>query len=368
MLVSATRARITYPTGQSAPFFSSATILEEPTVPITYTLFNREGDAARFVKAYYSLDNGSQWHPAVAATGTVTTNLAASPIGTVHTYNWDVYASGVFGTSDSTIFRLDVYQGFAGPGPYQYPFRTSRTLPFRVRGSQIRVISGTVPVSQALVYRGTASPTGTYEPYRNSADRPFRTNPTGYLQGRGEIAVGDRLMALAPITATESYTLYYASARPTLIGLVTYIVTALGVQTLTVSSANPLILFNLDISLVWDARYDEQFMSQLEFNLQRTSPTSASTPRTKCAPTPPRGASSPKSSLTRWLPPSPTSRGRCAWGRSGIATASRAATWARTGLAPWATNWATSPSSSTTTIWGSMRTDCSSRWTPVLGP
>jgi hypothetical protein len=140
-----------------------------------------------------------------------------------------------------------------------------------VRGSQIRVISGTVPVSQALVYRGTASPTGTYEPYRNSADRPFRTNPTGYLQGRGEIAVGDRLMALAPITATESYTLYYASARPTLIGLDTYIVTALGVQTLTVSSANPLILFNLDISLEWDARYDEQFMSQLEFNLQRTS-------------------------------------------------------------------------------------------------
>ena len=42
-------------------------------------------------------------------------------------------------------------------------------------------------------------------------------------------------------------------------------------QTLTVSADNPLVLFNLDISLEWDARYDEQYLSQLAFDLQRTS-------------------------------------------------------------------------------------------------
>jgi hypothetical protein len=265
------KARIAYPGPAAAPFFASATVLEGPTLPVTYTLFDPEGDPVRYVRAHYSLNGGSQWRPAVAAAGTVTTNLAASITGTVHTYTWDVLGSGVFGASDSTVFRLDVYQGFTGPGPYQYPFRTARTLPFRVRGSQVRVVSGTVPISQALVYRQPAGQSSTYQPYSDSAGRPFRTNPIGYLQGRGEIALGDHLVALAPITATDSYTLYYTNATPTLNDLDAYTVNTLGVQTLTVSSDHPLILFNLDVSLEWDARYDEQFMSQLEFNLQRTS-------------------------------------------------------------------------------------------------
>ncbi len=268
---SATKARIPYPGPAAANFFASATILEGPSLPITYTLFDRESDPARYVEAYYSLDGGSQWHPAVVASGTVTTNLAASPTGTVHTYTWDVYASGVFGASDSTVFRLDVYQGFTGPGPYQYPFRSTQTLPFRLRGTQVRVISGTVPVSQALVYCQPAGQTSTYQQYRDSTGRPFRTNPAGYLLGWGELAQGDKLVALAPITATGSYTLYYSSATPTPTGLDAYAVTAQGVQTLTVSSANPLVLFSLDVSLEWDARYDERFVSQLEFDLARTS-------------------------------------------------------------------------------------------------
>ena len=81
----------------------------------------------------------------------------------------------------------------------------------------------------------------------------------------------DKLVALAPITATESYTLYYTSATPTLTGLDAYTVTTQGVQTLTVSSANPLVLFDLIVSLEWDARADEQFLSQLQFDLLRAS-------------------------------------------------------------------------------------------------
>ena len=48
---------------------------------------------------------------------------------------------------------------------------------------------------------------------------PFKTDGQGYLQGRGAINVGDRLFALAPITATETYTLYHTSAAPTPTGL-----------------------------------------------------------------------------------------------------------------------------------------------------
>jgi hypothetical protein len=267
----ATRVHIDTPGGDVADFFYSATILQGPTVPITCSLTDPEGDPARYIRAYYSLDGGALWHPAVAAGDPVTVDVPASPAGTAYVYDWDIFASGVSGDSDNVVFRLDAYQGFIGAGPYQHPFRTGWTQPFRVRGSQVRVVSGTLPVENALVYRLPAGEGGDYEPYRDSSGQPILTGPSGYLQGWGQIAVGDQLVALAPITATESYTLYFTNASPDLVGLQPYTVTALGVQTLTVSAENPLALFNLDVSLEWDARYDAQYLSQLEFDLQRTS-------------------------------------------------------------------------------------------------
>ncbi|NJM42097.1 MAG: hypothetical protein HC853_15775 [Anaerolineae bacterium] len=44
-----------------------------------------------------------------------------------------------------------------------------------------------------------------------------------------------------------------------------------GVQTLTVSSANPLYLFNLKVALEWDAQQEPGYLDQLTFNLKRAS-------------------------------------------------------------------------------------------------
>jgi len=71
--------------------------------------------------------------------------------------------------------------------------------------------------------------------------------------------------------AASRYDLYYTSAAPVSTGLTAYTVAALGVQTLTVSSAHPLLLFNLDVSLEWDARQDTLFLNQLKFDLQHAS-------------------------------------------------------------------------------------------------
>ncbi|MBN1138760.1 MAG: hypothetical protein JXM73_19405 [Anaerolineae bacterium] len=253
--------------------YSSAVVLDGPVLSITYTLYDPESDPARLVKAFYSLDGGSTWHPAIAAAGTITTNLAASPspTGTQHTYTWDIYSSGVLGACDNAVLRLDVYQGFTGPGPYQFESRRALTLPFRLRGSQVRVMHGTDPAPRAIAYRLPGGQSGSFEPYRDGRGRPFRTNPVGYLAGYGEIALGDELVALLPITHTGSYTLYYTSAAPTPTGLDAYTVSALGVQTLTVSAENALVLFNPTISLEWDARKDEQFLAQLQYDLGRTS-------------------------------------------------------------------------------------------------
>jgi hypothetical protein len=127
------------------------------------------------------------------------------------------------------------------------------------------------PTANALVYRLPANQTGKAALISNNAQQPFRTDLQGYLQGRGALNVGDKLVALLPVTTTQNYTLYSTSASPTSTGLNMYTVGASGVQTLTVSSSNSLVLLNLDISLEWDARKDTQFMSQLKYDLQRAS-------------------------------------------------------------------------------------------------
>ncbi len=268
--------------GPDADFYSIAPIWQEPIIPITYTLSDPQGDPAKWVRAWYSLDGGGRWLPAAAASGAITTNL---PTTATYIYNWDVFASGLFGQSDNVAFRIQAAPGVISrsnqtPGPYLYGSYASQTFPFRVRGTQVRVYSETVAFGNeakgALVYRLPKGQSLDAEPI-GGAQSPFHTDAYGYLQGRGQLDVGDRLVALLPITATNGLTLpaafklYHTSASVTPGGLNAYTVTQTGVQTLTVSSANPLILFDVDVSLEWDARNDSGFLSRLQFDLQRAS-------------------------------------------------------------------------------------------------
>ena len=408
-----------------ADLYFTPQILEDPTIPLTYTLFDRELDPVGRVEAFYSLDGSGYWQPAVAASGTLTQHMstgyvasttvpvvipdpgtvsstldfdsgdqaahtleialtishttnsqlqvalyspwpaptgttvllfdgvggsgdglinltladrarrpitqtigASSPVsgtyrpmeplnhlqgvpldlgfslmitdttgggegnlewwtlrsvGADHVYTWDTLASGFFGRSDNVVLRFVAHPQPAtgtSPGTYRYPnsasgsyqwaHAESTTFPFRVRGTQVRVLSGTVPASDALVYRIPAGQ-ARGEPIVDGAGNPYRTDSLGYLQGRGTVNVGDTLVALLPISSTEAYTVYATNATPTVTGLDGHVVVSSGVQTLTVSSANPLLLFDLDVSLEWDARNDDVFMTQLEYDLQRTS-------------------------------------------------------------------------------------------------
>jgi len=204
-----------------------------------------------------------------------------------HVLTWDTFASGVFGRSDNVVFRLEAYPqpihsdisgtyAYTGsaPGPYQWPYAAAATFPFRVQGTQVRVYSETVApgneAAGAIVYRLPGGQSQSAEPM-GGPENPFHTDGHGYLQGRGRLEIGDRLVALLPITSTDSYTLYHTSASPTLVGLDAYTVTAPGVQVLAVTSDSPLVLFDLDVSLEWDARADDAFASQLTFDLLRAS-------------------------------------------------------------------------------------------------
>ncbi|MGB1254174.1 MAG: hypothetical protein ACPG8W_26420, partial [Candidatus Promineifilaceae bacterium] len=100
---------------------------------------------------------------------------------------------------------------------------------------------------------------------------PFETDTNGYLRGRGQIALGDRVIALQPITHTERYVVYHTSAAPMVVGVDANEIMQLGEQVLTVSAENPLMLFNFDVSLEWDATQDPDFLTRLDLDLQRSS-------------------------------------------------------------------------------------------------
>ncbi len=420
--------QIAGPYTSTANLYAAAKILDRPTIPITYTLFDPEGDPIGHVAASYSLDGGGEWTPAVA-TNTITRHLSASiwdtfdPIanaqwrniaGTTvvtsglcggvsgnglnfntasgitrsattrdmdttsggvirfalriggvvpcdnaesgenvvleysnnkgqtwttintylaggyttftqlyqaipvaaqtqatrfrwrqlahsglgfdnwalddvsialpHVYIWDTLASGFFGQSDNVVLRLVAYPQPAQPsptgtykyynntpGPIQRPYASATTFPFRVRGTQVRVMDGSGPAANALIYHLPAGQSTGGDLFASAAGVPFRTDHNGYLQGRGRLDIGDRLFAMQPITWTDSYTLYHTSGAPTALGVNAHTVAAAGVQTLTVSAAHPLYLFNLDVSLEWDASHDPTYLDELAFNLRRAS-------------------------------------------------------------------------------------------------
>jgi hypothetical protein len=263
------------------------------------TLYDPHGDRlGRWMS--HSLDGGGLWQPAVPATGTLTSHLEASPLGIQHTFVWDTVASGIFGLSDNVVLRFvarpqPAFGAAAGTyrysnrsqGPFQQAPFSATTFPFRITRTRVRVFNasapnGIEPAQGALVYR-IPRDKARGGALVNGAGEPFYTDEQGYLQGQGLMLPGDRLVALLPveletaglppelIQATGSYSLYYTSAEPVLSGLQAHTVISTGVQVLTVTAQNPLVLFNLEVSLEWDARQEPTFVEQLKYDLERTA-------------------------------------------------------------------------------------------------
>lgn len=270
-----------------ANFYANPGIRQSGLIPITYTLFHPASQPMRTLRGYYSLDGGGQWY---TASGQILNSITGNPLATApyptrtftntHTFLWNVFANGIFGQSDNVSFRIEAMPDYrptpnSVAGPFQRPFVATQTYPFRVRGTQVQVYSGTVGrgvvAPNALVYWLPKEKIRDALPFADRTTKPFRTDAQGFLQGQGQLERGDRLVALLPIHATDLYTVYYTSATPVLAGMQAYTVTNFGLQQLEVSASHPLILFNLTASLEWDARKDTKFLNDLQFDLQRTS-------------------------------------------------------------------------------------------------
>ncbi|MFQ5615685.1 MAG: LamG domain-containing protein, partial [Anaerolineales bacterium] len=67
------------------------------------------------------------------------------------------------------------------------------------------------------------------------------------------------------------YTLYHTNLQPTATGAEGFTVQHPGVQEIAVSKDHPLMLFDLNVSLEWDARKDTEFLNTLKSDLRRAS-------------------------------------------------------------------------------------------------
>ncbi|MEM7132272.1 MAG: FG-GAP-like repeat-containing protein [Chloroflexota bacterium] len=274
-------------TTPAAGYGSAALRINDAILPVAYTVTSSTAKPLGQLQVSYSLNGGGEWFPAVGATLPPTTTLPGS-----YVFNWDTLASGFFGESDNVVLRFELpiqapstnsgtYQYTdQAPGPVQCAYISARTLPLRVQGTQVRVLNGTEPVTDAIVYRLPSGAAAGGQLLGDTATGlAFSTNPNGYLTGRGQIGLGDELLALAPIELSEEETerygdalsLYHTNGTPTETGLTAHTVTAAGVQTLQVSANNPLMLFDLDITLEWDVSNDATYLEQLDFDIRQAS-------------------------------------------------------------------------------------------------
>ena len=231
------------------------------------------------VFGFYSLDGGQTWRAAQPTDDSETRKLAPGQ----YNYTWDIFGSGVVGASDHTLFRLQVRPNFEPltngiPGLYQRPFAQTETLPFRIRGKQVRVLQDGQPIAGAVVYHQPKSQTGPAPVQSNRFGFPLTTGSNGFLAGRDVLAEEDKLIAMVPVPTdtlslpfTDSYSFFYTSGTPTESGIDFQTIDSGGVQTLEVSSDNNLLLFHLNVSLEWNGRNDPLFLLELEESFKKAS-------------------------------------------------------------------------------------------------
>ena len=267
---------------QIRPIEDADVAIQSGIVPLSYTLTHPDGQPFRSVQAFYSANGGGDWQPAVAAAGTVTTNLTLTDTQGTYTFYWDVDASRFYGSSQNVVVRIEALPSFKssqrlGGVTTQIGSVGAQTDPLFVRGLQIHVTENdeegnVVPAIGAFVYLDSAeSADSTATLVTDQLGRPLETDLNGLLEGRQTLEEGDQVVAMRPITVTRAYTVYHTSAMPTVAGLQMDAVTESGIQELHISAENTLTLFNFDISLEWDARSDLEYLSQLQSDIRRTS-------------------------------------------------------------------------------------------------
>jgi hypothetical protein len=237
-------------------FYATPDIQLATNLTIAYTLFDPEGDAVPRIYPEYSPNGGGRWFPATpGAGGDGLTNLSASSSGTPHIFVWNAEADLI--KSDNVVFRVKVHSG-PNYSPILWPAQASDSPPFRVEAASfIRVVTAAGrPVAGASVYAAG-------NPLEQTLTGLSITDQAGLLNP-GPLPPGTKLVALA-LQAEEpstrgghegwAYRTYLTNLNVDAVGDTTpFIVNQTeGEQRLVVRPEQTLIVFNILISVEWDA-------------------------------------------------------------------------------------------------------------------
>ncbi|MCP4288512.1 MAG: VCBS repeat-containing protein [Gammaproteobacteria bacterium] len=255
-----------------AAFFSTPHVITQSNVPILYNVFDLEDDPVRIIPEF-SPNGGGQWFPATPGTGgDGLTNLAASPAptGTLHTFAWKAEADLI--KSDNVVFRIRAQSNY-NHSPILWPAVDGKSPTFRVEAPWfIKVVNEDGnPVVGAFIYANGQQITQT--------NGLTVTNQAG-LFNPGPLQVDDSLVALAPQAeqptnreahAGWAYRTYLTNLtlddngepQPFVINQTS------GEQRLVVRQDTPLVLFNLLVSIEWDA--DEAYIDEISEAMESAS-------------------------------------------------------------------------------------------------
>jgi len=264
-----------------ADFYAGVDVQSSGVITIPYWLVDPAERPVTGIKVSYAL-SGTQWIPAIPVSGTQVTDLAA--VASIqnaepHYFYWDttnLTGKGFFGQSDTVVVRIRTLPDLTAlpgeiAGSYQQGSVATQSFPFRVAGNQsILVMGPDGPVEGAMVMRQAK---GAKEALlmESGAGETLLTGSDGILRGLGPLEVGDYLIALAPVTNTHAFALYHTSGKPTLESYALQRVAEPGVQTLVITETSPLVVYDLDISLEWDARSDPEFLANFDNAIKRAS-------------------------------------------------------------------------------------------------
>jgi len=230
----------------SAYFFSTPHVIQAANISITYTLSDPEGDIVARIFSEFSPNGGGQWFPTTAGPGgDGVVNLTTSPNGTSHTFVWNAEADLI--RSDNVVFRIRA-QSSDNRSPILWSTVDSKSPPSRVAAPwYVKVVDEAGdPITGVTVYADG-------QPITQTVAGLTVTNQAGLLNP-GPLEVGTSLVALVlqaeQSTARDAHDGWayhtYLTNQP-------FTVSGPGEQRLVVSRTNPLVLFNLVVSIEWDA-------------------------------------------------------------------------------------------------------------------
>lgn len=254
-------------------FFSTSEIIQltDEGVSIPYVLVDQEGDRVSRIYPEYSPNGGGQWFPATPGSGgDGVTNLTASLGGTAHTFNWDAEADLI--KSDNIIFRIRAQSEFQ-PGRTQSPAYDGKSPSFRVEApffikvvdDEGHVVPG-VPIyanGQAITQTVTGAST---------TDRAGLLNPGTLESGTSLVALQQRFEQPTARQAHDgwAYRTFISNLSLAQDGTPQpFTASDSAQQRLIVQQNNPLILFNIVVSVEWNA--DEAYLQMMERAFERAS-------------------------------------------------------------------------------------------------